>query len=82
MKSVRILIHPQTIKKAVAAVHDSQERMWWVIDGMSKDVQELVQRDVGTEDEEDTEPTLAVEEPTLAGTSEIAQPTPKKTIPA
>ena len=52
---------------------------------MSKDVQELVQRDAGTEDEEDTEPLPAVEnpakeEPVPAETSTIAQPIPKKTV--
>ena len=44
---------------------------------MSKDVQELVQRDAGTEDEEDTELFLAVEnlaqeEPAPTGPSAIA----------
>ena len=56
--------------------------MWRAIDGMSKDVQELVQKDAGTEEDEDTEPTPVVEEPALAGTSAIAQPTPEKTVPA
>ena len=61
--------------------------MWRAIDRMSKDVQELVQRDAGIEDEEDTEPSQTVEnpakeEPTLVETSAIAQPTPEKTIPA
>ena len=56
--------------------------MWRAIDGMSKDVQELVQKDAGTEEDEDTEPTPVVEEPALAGTSKIAQSTPKKTVPA
>ena len=65
----------------MAAVRESQEKIWWAIDGMSKDVQELVQKDAGTEEDEDTEPTLAVEEPALAGTPAIAQPTPKKTVP-
>ena len=70
------------LKETMAAVHESQERMWRAMDGMSKDVQELVQKDAGTEEDEDTEPTLAVEEPALAGTPTIAQPTPEKTIPA
>ena len=59
--------------------------MWRAIDGMNKDVQELVQRDAGTEDEEDTKPSLVVENPTKeepAGTSTIAQLTLEKTIPA
>ena len=32
----------EQLKETVAAVHESQKRMWWGIDGMSKDVQELV----------------------------------------
>ena len=61
--------------------------MWLTIDRMSKDVQELVQRDADTEDEEDTKPSPTVENPTKeepapAETSAIAQPTPEKTIPA
>ena len=72
----------EQLKETVAAVRESQERMWQAIDGMSKDVQELVQKDTGTEEDEDTEPTPAVEEPALEGTSAIAQPTPEKTIPA
>ena len=68
------------------AVRASQERMWRAIDGMSKDVLELVQRDAGIEDEEDTEPSpaiehLAKEEPTPIWTSAIAQPTPEKKTP-
>ena len=35
----------------------------------------------GTEEDEDTEPTPAVEEPTLAGTSAIARATREKTVP-
>ena len=66
----------------MAAVRKSQERMRRAIDGMSKDVQELVQKDAGTEEDEDIEPTLVVEEPALAGTSAIAHPTPEKTVPA
>ena len=54
---------------------------------MSRDVQELVQRDASTKDEEDTEPLPVVEhpakeEPIPIETSTIAQPTPKKTVPA
>ena len=70
------------LKETIAAVRESQERMWRAIDEMNKDVQELVQKDVGTEDEEDIEPTPRVEEPALAGTSAIAQLTPEKTVPA
>ena len=54
---------------------------------MSKDIQEVVQRDTGIEDEEDTEPlpiveNLAKEEPILTETSTITQPIPKKAVPA
>ena len=49
---------------------------------MSKDVQELVQKDASAEEDKDTEPAPIVEEPALAETSAIAQPTPKKTVPA
>ena len=70
------------LKETVAAVCESQERMWRAIDGMSKDVQELVQKDAGTEEDEDTEPMPATEEPVLVETSAIAQPTPEKTVPA
>ena len=52
---------------------------------MSKDVQELVQKDAGTEDEEDIEPSpaieiLAKEELVLTKTPAVAQPTPEKAI--
>ena len=72
----------EQLEETVAAVRESQERMWRAIDGMSKDVQELVQKDAGTEEDEETEPTPAVEEPALAETSAIAKPTPEKTVPA
>ena len=68
----------EQLKETVATVRESQERMWRAIDGMNKGVQELVQKDAGTEDEKDIEPMLAFEEPALAGTSAIAQPTPKR----
>ena len=77
----------EQLKETIAAVQERQERMWRAIDGMSKDVQELVQRDAGTEDEEGIEPLPVVEnpvkkEPAPVETSTIAQPTPEKTIPA
>ena len=34
----------EELKSTMVAVRESQERMWWAIDGMSKEVQELVQR--------------------------------------
>ena len=72
----------EQLKETVAAVHESQERIWQAIEGMSKDVQELVQKEAGTEEDDDTKPTPTVEEPTLVGTSAIAQPTLEKTVPA
>ena len=56
--------------------------MWRVIDGMSKDVNEFVQRGTSMEDEEDIEPFPTVEnpakeEPIPNETSAIAQPTKK-----
>ena len=72
----------EQLKETIAAVHESQERMWRAIDGMSKDAQELVQKDTGIEDDKDTEPMPAVKEPALPGTSAIAQLTPEKTVPA
>ena len=67
-------------------VHESQERTWRAIDRMSTEVQELVQRDAGTEGEEETKPLALVEnpaeeEPVLTKVSEIAEPIPEKTIP-
>ena len=35
--------------------------MWWAINGMSKEVHELVQGDAGTDGVKDTEPVLASE---------------------
>ena len=32
----------EEVKSTVAAVHESQERMWWAIHSMSKEVQKLV----------------------------------------
>ena len=75
----------EQLKETATAVWESQKRMWWAIDGMTKDVQELGQRDVGTEDEENIEPLLAVEnlakeELAPVETTVIAQPTLEKTI--
>ena len=61
------------------AVHESQEKMWRAINKMSKEIQELVQRDAGTEGEEKTKPlvaseNLAEEEPVSVETSAMAQP--------
>ena len=63
----------EQLKETVVAVRESQERMWRAIDGMSTEVQELVQRDVGIEDEEDIEPSPIVENPAKE------EPVPTKT---
>ena len=60
--------------------------MWRAINGMSKEVQGLVQRDAGTKDDKETEPTPtiadpATEEPTPTGTSAIAPPFTEETNP-
>ena len=73
----------EQLKETVAAVRESQERMWRAIDGMSTEVQQLVQRDAGIEDEEDTKPLPIVEnpakeEPIPTETSAIFEPTPKR----
>ena len=59
--------------------------MWRAIDGMSTELKELVQRDAGIEDGEDTKPSpvvdnLAKEELVPIETSAIAQPIPEKII--
>ena len=38
----------EQLKEMVAAVRGSQEKMWRAIDGMSKEIQDLVQRDAST----------------------------------
>ena len=43
----------QEIKDSVAVVQNSQQRMWGTIERISNDLQELVQKDVGTKGEED-----------------------------
>ena len=50
----------EQLKELVAAVCESQKKMWHAIDGMSKEFLELVHRDAGTEGEEEIEPLLAV----------------------
>ena len=76
----------EQLKETIAVVRESQERMWWAIDGMSTEIQELVQRDAGIEGEEATKPVPIVEdpakeEPVPTATSAIAQPIPKKAVP-
>ena len=75
------------LKETAAAVRESQERMWQAIDRKSKDLQELVQRDAGTKDEEDTKPSPVAENPANKEavpieTSAIAQPILEQTVPA
>ena len=49
------------INDLVAAVRDGQQKTWGAIERISKDLQEPIQKDVGTdgEDEEDLVPTTA-----------------------
>ena len=49
----------EELKSIVAEVFESQERMWWALDSMSKEVQELVHGDAGTNGGEETKPMLA-----------------------
>ena len=42
----------QEIKDLVEATQESQEKMWRVVEGMSKELEELAQGDVGTNGEE------------------------------
>ena len=46
----------EELKATVAAVRESQEKMGQALERMSNEVQELVQKDAGTEDEEETDP--------------------------
>ena len=46
----------QEIKDSLAVVQENQQKMWRAIDRMTKEVQELVQGDIGTDGEEETEP--------------------------
>ena len=49
----------QEINNLVAAVRDGQQKMWGAIERISKDLQELIQRDVGTNGEDEADPALA-----------------------
>ena len=74
----------EILKETVAAVRESQEKMWRAMDGMSNEIQELVQREAGTEQESDTEPTPVDAEPAIGGpipaeTSTIVQPSAGET---
>ena len=44
----------EELKAMVVAVRESQERMWWAIDGMSKEIQKLVEGDASMDGKEDT----------------------------
>ena len=63
----------------VAAIRDGQQKTWGAIKRISKDLQELIQKDAGTdgEAEEDVVPVatnLDTIESALAGTSSIGTP--------
>ena len=66
----------QELKSIVTAIHESQKRMWRIIDSMRKEVQEVVHGDAGTNGGEETEPmlvlvNLAEEEPALVAEPSI-----------
>ena len=73
----------QELKETVAVVRESQEKVRRAIDGMSKEVQEMVQEDACADGGEDTKPmlasvNLAEEEPVPTTESSIdAQPYPE-----
>ena len=46
----------EELKTIVAAVRESQEKMGQALERMSNEVQELVQKDAGIEDEEEADP--------------------------
>ena len=46
----------EELKTTVAAVRESQEKMGQALERMSNEVQELVQKDAGTDGEEETDP--------------------------
>ena len=49
------MTHLKEIKDLVVVVWESQQKMWGPIEGISKELQELVQGDIGTNGEEETE---------------------------
>ena len=49
----------QEINELVAAVRDGQQRIWGAIERISKDLQELIQRDVGIDGEDEADPAPA-----------------------
>ena len=48
----------QEINDLVAAVLDGQQKIWEAIERISKYLQELIQRDAGTDGEDEADPTL------------------------
>ena len=72
-------IRLQEINDLVVTLRDGQQKTWGAIERISKDLQELIQKDAGTdrEDEEDPVPAttnLDTAELALVGTSSIATP--------
>ena len=69
----------QGINDLVATVQEGQQKTWGAIERISKDLQELIQKDAGTdgEDEEDPVPAttnLDTAESAPIGTSSIGTP--------
>ena len=76
----------EELKTTVAAVRESQEKMGQALERMSNKVQELVQKDAGTEDEEETDPWPArtnwdEDLPAPSATSSWDQPLPSTPSP-
>ena len=72
-------IRLKEINDLVVAIRDGQQKTWGAIERISKDLQELIQKDAGTggEDEEDPVPAttnLDTAESALARTSSIGIP--------
>ena len=69
----------QEINDLFVAVQDGQQKTWGAIERVSKDLQELIQKDVGTDREDEEDPVLAttnldIAESAPAGTSSIYTP--------
>ena len=67
------------INNLVAAVQEGQQKTWGAIERISKDLQELIQKEVGTDGEEEEDPVpatinLDTAESAPAGTSSIGTP--------
>ena len=48
-------IHLPEISDLVTTVKDSQQKMWRAIKGINNDLQELIQKNTGTDEEDDVD---------------------------